>query len=140
MAGKIALLAPSAAMALMTLVVLLTLGLRRFAAVRNRVVSVKYYTTYTEGAEPEALRRHTRHVQNHFEVPPLFHLVVFGTYLVGQVDALTLVVAWFFVASRLVHSVIHLGHNNVSHRFLVFGLGVLAVLFLWVRLVLTIVA
>jgi hypothetical protein len=134
-----ALLVPSIAMALMTLVVLLTLGLRRFAAVRSRTVSVKYYTTYTEGAEPDALRRHTRHAQNHFEVPPLFHLVVIVTFLVGRVDALTLAVAWFFVASRLVHSVIHLGYNNVTHRFLVFGLGVLSMLFLWGRLLLSIV-
>ncbi len=132
---KIAILYPSIAMALLTLSLVFGLGARRFLAVRNRTVSVKYYTTFSEGGgEPEGLRKHTRHVLNHFEAPPLFHFAVFGTYLVGDVTATTLVAAWFFVGARCVHSLIHLGYNNVLHRFLVYGAGLIAVAFLWICL------
>jgi hypothetical protein len=138
MSAKVAILYPSAAMALLTLSLLLSLGLRRFIAVRRGLVNVKYYRTFAEGSEPEAMRRHTRQVQNHFEVPPLFHLALFGTYMVGEVTTATLAAAWFFVASRCVHTFVHLGYNNVQHRFMVFGAGAAAVAFLWVRLALSI--
>ncbi|TXH03745.1 MAG: hypothetical protein E6R07_10015 [Nevskiaceae bacterium] len=132
---------PSIVMAMMTLLLLLALGARRFIAVRRRAVNLRYYRTYDDGGgEPPALRRHSRHVQNHFEVPPLFHLAVWGTYAAGDVTAATIGAAWFFVATRVVHAAIHLGPNNVSQRFFVFGLGVLAVLYLWLQLLLSLLA
>jgi hypothetical protein len=131
---KTAILYPAIAMALLTLALLVAMALRRWAAMKSRAVSIKFYRTYSEGAEPEELRKHTRHVANHFEVPPLFHLAVFGTYLAGEVTMATVGAAWLFVASRCVHSVIHLGYNNVLHRFYFFGIGVLAVVYLWARL------
>jgi hypothetical protein len=137
MQAKTALLYPSIVMALLSLSVLLTLGARRYVAVRRRAMNLKYYRTYDEGAEPPGLRQHSRHAQNHFEVPPLFHMAVLLTYLVGEVSASTLGVAWFFVASRALHSVIHLTYNNVSHRFAVFATGVVAVFVLWGRLLAT---
>ena len=140
MTAKIAILYPSIVMALLTIGLILAMGVRRFIAVRKRNVNIKFYRTYTFGeGEPESLRQHSRHVQNHFEVPPLFHLAVFGTYLVGQVTPLVLGAAWFFVGTRCVHSIIHLSYNNVLHRFLVYGLGVLAVFFLWAQLLIALV-
>ena len=134
--SKAAILYPSAVMALFTLTLLLAMGLRRFAAIQRRTVSIKHYRTYAEGAEPESMRQHSRHVQNHFEVPPLFHLVVWGTYALDQVTPVAVYAAWFFVATRALHSFIHLGSNDVSKRFFVFGLGVMTVAFLWARLLL----
>jgi hypothetical protein len=133
---------PSVVMALLTLVMIASMGLRRYAAVAQRKVNFKLYRTFNpaEGEEPEPMRRHTRHVQNHFELPPLFHLAVFGTYLVGEVGPATLAAAWLFVASRGVHSVIHMTYNKVLHRFLAYGVGLVAVAFLWVRLALTLAA
>lgn len=132
-----AILYPSAVMALLTLGLLLAMGLRRFIAIQQRKVSIKYYTVYAEGAEPNAMRKHSRHVQNHFEVPPLFHLAVWGTYALGAVTPAAVYAAWFFVATRCVHSVIHLTSNNVSQRFFVFGLGVFTVTWLWASLLLS---
>lgn len=137
MTDKTAILYPSIAMALLTLGLIFTMGARRFLAVQGRKVSIKYYRTYSDDAgEPESLRQHSRHVQNHFEAPPLFHLVVWGTYLIGAVSPFAIWAAWLFVASRCVHSAIHLTYNNVNHRFLAYGVGLLIVLVLWVRLLL----
>ena len=138
MIGKFSILYPSIVMAVLTVVMILALGARRLAAVRKRAVALRYYRTYDQvEGETGSLRQHARHVQNHFEVPPLFHLGVLATFAAGEVTPLAVGVAWFFVASRCVHSVIHLTYNNVTHRFLVYGAGLLALLFLWLRLLMT---
>jgi len=135
MPAKIAILYPSIVMALMTLCVILALGARRLAAVRARQVHPKYYVTFSgENPEPQSLKQHSRHVNNHFEVPPLFHIAAWGTYLVGEVTTTAVALAWFFVASRAIHSLIHLTYNTVIHRFFVYGLGVIATLVLWIHL------
>lgn len=104
MPDKILILYPSITMALLTIAMILGMGLRRLLAVRTRKVGIKYYRTYHEGsAEPESMRQHSRHVQNHFELPTLFHLAVWGTFLAGSVSALTLSMAWLFVGSRCLH-------------------------------------
>lgn len=132
---KTAILYPSIVMALLTLGLILAMGLRRLVAVRTRRVPIKYYRTYSEGQpEPESMRQHSRHIQNHFELPPMFHLAVWGTYIAGSVSPLAIALAWLFVASRCLHSVIHLGRNNVTYRFVVYGIGLLLTLALWLRL------
>ena len=42
--------------------------------------------------------------------------------------------AWIYVASRFVHSFIHITYNRVMHRFWVFAFSTLALLAIWVRL------
>lgn len=138
MPAKIAILYPSIVMALFTLSLIASLGLRRYAWVQQRKVNPKYYWTFDQGEEPPPLRKHTRNVQNHFELPPLFHIAVWGTYLAGEVSGVTLFAAWFFVAARCVHSVIHMTYNTVIHRFLVYGFSLFALVFLWVRLAMSI--
>lgn len=132
---------PSIVMALMTCGLILSLGIRRFVAVRRREVNPRLYVTFsTDDREPDSLRRLGRNVQNQFEVPPLFHLAVWGTYAAGDVTAVTVGMAWFFVASRVLHAFIHIAYNNVMHRFLVFGIGVFTVACLWIQLLLSLLA
>lgn len=122
---------PAIAMFILTMVVLLTLGFSRFIAVRTRRMSVKYYTTYLEGEQTPYLHLLGRHVQNHFEVPPLFYLGVLFCYVTGQVTELAVNAAWAFVGFRIIHAFIHLGPNNVSVRFFCFGLSLMALMVLW---------
>jgi hypothetical protein len=129
-------LMPSIAMALLTLALLVYMGLSRFRAVRRREVNPKFYRSYREGEQPERLHVLGRHVQNHFEVPPLFHVVVLATYVTGLVDPLGVSLAWAFFGLRCVHTFVHLGTNNVLRRFTVFGLSVVMLAALWVRLLL----
>lgn len=129
--SQIAILYPALGMFLLTLSMIFTLGISRFVAIRRRQVSIKYYRHYTEGAQPDWLHVLGRHVQNHFEVPPLFYIGVLMTFVTGSVTQVSLWAAWLFVALRAVHSVIHLGYNNVSHRFFCFGASLIALLVLW---------
>lgn len=108
---------PSIAMFALTAGVLVRMGIMRYRAVAAGEVDPRYYRLYTGAEEPLELRKLGRHVQNHFEVPPLFHLVVLMLYVTGQVNLLSLVLAWLFVALRALHSAIHLGRNVVPRRF-----------------------
>ncbi|MDX1452675.1 MAG: MAPEG family protein [Oleiphilaceae bacterium] len=131
---------PAIAMFFLSMGMLLLLGFSRFFAIRRREVSVKYYRLYNEGSQPERLHLLARHVQNHFEVPPLFYAAVIFTYVTGTVNAFAVLMAWAFVALRVVHSAVHLGGNNVSVRFFTFGAGLLALTALWINLLLGLLA
>ena len=129
-----AILYPGIAMFFLTIGVLLSLGLARRSAVRNGSVSIKYYRTYNEGTQPERLHVLSRHVQNHFESPPLFYAGILFTYVSGSVTELSVVLAWLFVCARCVHSYIHLGSNNVTMRFFTFGTSLILLTGIWASL------
>ena len=138
---RVDILFPAVAMALWTLSLLLALGLRRFIAVRTRHVDHRYYQTFdTAEGEPESLRKHTRNVENLFEAPPLFYAALLMIYVAGRVDAVVVIAAWIYFGLRVLHSLIHLSYNRVTHRFPVYAAssGVLA--FLWIKLGLSLVS
>lgn len=128
---SVAILYPAFAMFFLTIGCFFYLGYSRFSAIHARQVKISFYRTYTEGSQPERLHLLARHVQNHFEVPPVFYVAVLMTYLIQNESLLTLVFAWLFVVARYIHSVIHLGSNNVSQRFFVFGFSLLCLTVLW---------
>ena len=135
-----AILYPGVAMFFLTFAVVAYMGINRLLAVRRREVRVKYYRLYSEGEEPPRLQLLTRHAQNHYEVPPLFYLVLLFIYVTGHVTSLTVALAWLYFASRCVHSYIHLGTNNVTHRLLAYAAGVLILGVLWLTLLVSMLA
>jgi hypothetical protein len=118
----------------LTLGVLVWLGVARYTAIRNRSVSIKYFRTFNEGNQPERLHLLSRHMQNHFEIPPLFYAGILFTYASGSVTMLSVVLAWLFFFTRCVHSFIHLGANNVSARFFTFGVSLIFLAGIWASL------
>jgi hypothetical protein len=118
----------------LTLLVMLWLGFARFAAIRNRSVSIKYFRTFNEGSQPERLHLLSRHVQNHFEIPPLFYAGILFTYVSGAVTVASVALAWSFFFARCIHSYIHLGANNVSARFFTFGASLVFLAGIWFAL------
>ena len=122
---------PAVAMFFLTFGVLLRLGLVRYSAIRGGAVSIKFFRTYDEGDQPARLHLLSRHVQNHFEVPPLFHVGVLMAFVTGAVSPVSLAFAWSFFAIRCLHSYIHLGSNDVSIRFFTFGASLVALAGLW---------
>ena len=73
---------------------------------------------------------------NQFEIPVLFYVVTVLALITRQVDLLFVSLSWLFVVSRYVHAYIHTTSNRVSRRGIVYGLGVLIVIALWVDLAL----
>ena len=132
---KTLILYPAIAMFFCTFSVLAMLGMSRYRAIHKREVSIKYYEKYTDGQQTDRLHILNRHVQNHFEVPPLFYIGVILLFITDTVTLVALVSAWAFVVLRGIHSTIHLGKNNVSQRFFCFGLSLIALFLLWASLV-----
>jgi len=49
-------------------------------------------------------------------------------------DAVTLSLAWTYVALRVVHSVVHLTYNKVAHRLVFFAASNFVLTVVWIRL------
>lgn len=66
---------------------------------------------------------------NHLmEQPTLFYAMAVAMAVAGLDQGLNLYLAWFYVASRIVHSIIQCTSNVVMVRFSVFLVGTLALL------------
>ena len=71
---------------------------------------------------------------NHLmEQPTLFYALVVYSYLAGQQNAPNLILAWAYVAIRIVHSLVQATVNVVLARFAVFIAGTLVLAALAVR-------
>jgi hypothetical protein len=71
---------------------------------------------------------------NLFELPVLFFTAILLTLILMVQDSILVTLAWAFVASRYVHSFIHVSYNKVMHRFAVFLFSSFVLLAFWVRL------
>ncbi len=71
---------------------------------------------------------------NLFEAPVLFYLAILVTLILMVQDSIIVVLAWVYVASRFVHSFIHVTYNRVMHRFWTFFFSSLVLAAIWVRL------
>ena len=71
---------------------------------------------------------------NQFEMPVLFYVGILLALNLMLQDRVLVYFAWVFVATRVVHAMIHLSYNDVTHRFVVYVLGSIAVMGIWTRL------
>lgn len=131
---------PALILGIYTMLFFFYMGLTRRKAVQNRDMDPKYYRTYSDGQEPARLRLLTRHSANLLETPLLFYVIVLMIHATGSTSTLFVGLAWAYVALRFAHAWVHLGGNVVLHRFLVFGVGMLVLLAMWVLLLIRLLA
>ena len=106
------------------------LGRARFKAARSGAVKVNDIAV--DGTKwPDDVKKIVNNFQNQFEVPVLFHALLPLLLVTGLADAVAVVLAWIFAASRIVHSYIHIGSNIVIRRFRAFLLGFIVVVLMW---------
>lgn len=112
---------PALALMLWTLLVLVQVPIRRFAAFFRKRVAAQDFR-YGESANvPVDVALPNRVFMNLVEVPVLFYALIFIAFASGQVDAVTQGMAWVYVALRVLHSLIYFTYNHVIHRFAVFA-------------------
>jgi hypothetical protein len=71
---------------------------------------------------------------NHLhEAPTVFYAVALVLALVGQGDGVSALLAWIYVALRIVHSLIQATTNRVMRRFAVFAVSSVVLMALIVR-------
>ena len=81
---------------------------------------------------PEEARRPANNFRNQFELPVLFYVLVAFLLITNKADLVQVVLAWIFVASRVLHTVIHLGSNVVLRRGMAFFIGLVVLFVMWV--------
>jgi hypothetical protein len=109
----------------------------RVRALKSKEVSMKYFKSYASDtpAPPEYAKIAERHYENQFEVPTLFFSTGIMHFSLGMANSLTLGLLWLFVVSRVLHTYIHVGSNNIRFRMPFYTLGWFALLALWAQMV-----
>ncbi len=110
----------------LTVYLLIAMGRARMATVRRNEVRLRDFT-YGSDIWPDTVKPVTNSYHNQFQLPVLFYVAVLFALALGKVSTVFTVLAWLFVASRIVHAVIYIRFNDVVRRFRAFvaGLGIL---------------
>ncbi|GAB0109045.1 MAPEG family protein [Pseudoalteromonas distincta] len=119
----------------LSLVVMLIMGKRRFAAAKNKQLDLSDFKTMQLDKAGDTIRVADRNFSNQFEIPVLFYAGCLLALQLNSASTLVAILACLFVATRIVHSVIHLGENNVRARFKIFLLGCVCVFSIWLAMV-----
>jgi hypothetical protein len=119
----------------LSLVVMLIMGKRRFAAAKNKQLDLSDFKTMQLDKAGDTIRVADRNFSNQFEIPVLFYAGCLLALQLNSTSTLVAILACLFVITRIVHSVIHLGENNVRARFKVFLLGCVCVFSIWLAMV-----
>ena len=104
---------------------------RRQAAVKAGTARLSQYRdNVAEPAETLFLRNN---LTNQYELPMLFIAGCIAIYATGHATVVPVILAWIFVISRIVHAIVHVGHNRLRHRVPIFiaGFAVNGMLWLW---------
>jgi hypothetical protein len=121
---------PVAAQVILTLLLFIRLGQVKSRARRLNEVDESRSALHKE-AWPDYVLKVTNNIENQFQTPVLFYLLSLMAWALDSVDWLV-VVAWAYLATRLVHAYIHLSDNVVIWRRKVFSLGVLLLMLMTV--------
>ncbi len=122
---------PVAAMVLLVAIVTCLMLKERVTEMKTRKISPKKVATSSQMAQMLENTRAADNYKNLFEMPVLFYVICLGLYMTQSVSQGFLWAAWAYVTLRLVHSFIHIGYNNVMHRFTVFALSMWVVGAMW---------
>ena len=82
---------------------------------------------------PEYVRSAAENYNHLHEQPTIFYALMFFVALTGGATAATLNLAWVYVGSRIVHSLVQATVNKVVVRFTVFAFGSLVLVCITVR-------
>lgn len=119
---------PAVALALWTALVLLLVPWRRVQSMRRGEVGLDDFSYGESAAVPAQVSLPNRNYMNLLEYPVLFYLACVVLHAIGAVDGLAIGLAWGYFGLRVLHSLVHIGYNDVRHRVTVFAASNLVVL------------
>ncbi len=125
------LIGPMLAMVLMTCIVWATMGIRRTRAVATGETHLSRFAVRGMGGiEPSAVQA-SDHYSNLFEMPVLFYVALLTAMQLGIQGIAMLALAWVYVVLRAAHAWVHLGRNEVRHRFYAFVGSTVTLIVMW---------
>lgn len=126
---------PMFAMVVLTAVVLVHLFRSRVRAVRSGAITTTYFRAFQGAVEPEHAALASRHFSNLFEAPTLFYVACLAAIVTHDTTMTAVMLAWAYVAARIVHTVVHLGGNRLKHRIRTYFGSWLILLAMWLHVV-----
>lgn len=124
------LLLPAFVHVALVMVIAACMGLGRVRAVREGKVRVKDIAL-DSSKWPDDLRKLSNNYENQFQLPVFYYAVLALLLVTGLADGVAVVLSWIFVATRLVHTLIHTGGNVVLRRFQAFLAGLVIIVLMW---------
>lgn len=131
-----AILWPAVAMAGLTFLVWVRLYQLRLGEMARKRIHAQSLANAADSVRLLSDTRASDNFRNLFELPVLFYAGVLLAAQLGVSDAVSLALAWAFVALRTVHSLVHCTYNQVMTRFVAYALATLVLIAFWVRLAL----
>jgi hypothetical protein len=126
MASNLILL-PALVQVLLTLAVYMAMAVAKSRAIKSGLVDLDRRALHDD-AWPDSVMQIGNNIRNQFELPVLFYALTIILWQLRETGAVAQSLAWLFVASRIVHAVIHTGSNDVPARRRVFMFGGMVVL------------
>lgn len=126
---------PMFAMIVLTFVVAIYMLSLRVSAVRSGRVKLSAFRLNNEETMSPRMLQVARNYSNLFEMPVLFYAAGAVTLALNLNSIAISILAWLFVVSRIVHSLIHITSNNVIRRMQAFMAGNLCILLIWMLIV-----
>lgn len=85
----------------------------------------------SSGSWPRRVQAIGDNFDNQFDVPMLWYSVCGLLISTGLVDVFQVVLSWIFLLTRIGHTAIHIGSNDVPSRMRVFVAGFFVILAMW---------
>jgi len=128
-------LLPLLALVLLTFIVWVYMYITRLSEISRKSINPQSLDTRVHG---QALLTDSPapsdNLKNLFELPVLFYVAILLSLVLLIQDRLLVQLAWVYVALRYVHSFVHCTNNRVMHRFVVYAVSCLVLMFIWARL------
>jgi hypothetical protein len=118
------------AQVLLTLLLILWMGRARVGALNARRLHIRD-VALSGDAWPDDVRKIANNAHNQFETPILFYVLCGAATYLGATGAVMASLAWAYIATRLVHTFVHVTTNRVQHRFYAFAAGMIVLLAMW---------
>lgn len=128
-------LLPLLAMVFLTFSVWIVLYFRRIPEIRLKKINPDDLRDRAEAHQLLTVSAAaSNNLKNLFEMPVLFYVAALLATLLLIQDALLVWLAWGFVISRAIHSLVHCSYNRVMHRFIAYLASCVFLFLMWVRL------
>ncbi len=137
----VGILLPTFALVALIFVVWLVLFVQRFGHIKRNPPRKEDFDTgeaamrYFEPVEMPA-----NNLRNLFEMPVLFFALVPLLMITHHANHLQVLLAWIYVALRVVHSVIHIFVRKVQTRFMVYLVSCIVLSVMWIGFVIDIMS
>ena len=123
-------LLPVIAQAALTFLLMLMTLSARYKAIRDGRVKIRDIAL-DSSAWPGDVKKFGNCLNNQFQTPMLFYVVVILIAGAGVSHAAYLMLAWAFVGLRVVHAAIFTTTNNIPRRFYAFAAASLTLMAIW---------